>query len=124
MIDKTKLAIWFLAIGIVVIIEYYIFGKNHLPEWWIFANPLNPGYNVHKARAITFIFFGLATWLIPTKAPLFNRLGRFFVIIAIGNLIDEFILDPTSKEPIEFIIGGIAALTILPYRRLLNKLNG
>lgn len=112
MIDKSRLAIWMLSIGILVIIEYYIFGKDHIP-----------GYNVHKARAITFIFFGLATWLIPTKAPLFNKLGRFFVIISIGNFIDEFFLDPYSKEPIEFIIGGIAALTILPYRKLLNKLN-
>jgi uncharacterized phage infection (PIP) family protein YhgE len=111
MIDKARTAIWVLAIGIFVIIEYYIFGKDHIP-----------GYNVHKARAITFIFFGLATWLIPTKAPMFNRLGRFFVIIAIGNFIDEFFLDPYSKEPIEFIIGGLAALTLLPCRRLLNRL--
>lgn len=113
MIDKAKLATWMLATGIVVIIEYYIFGKDHIP-----------GYNVHKARAITFIFFGLATWLIPTKAPLFNRFGRFFVIIAIGNFIDEFFMDPYSKDPIEFIIGGVAAFTILPCRKLLNKLKG
>jgi hypothetical protein len=104
MIDKARLAIWMLAIGIFVIIEYYIFGKDHIP-----------GYNVHKARAITFIFFGLATWLIPTKAPLFNRLGRFFVIISIGHFIDEFF--------IEFIIGGLALLTVFPVKKWLKRLD-
>jgi len=112
MIDRSRTATWMLAIGILVIIEYYIFGKDHIP-----------GYNVHKARAITFIFFGSATWLIPTKAPQFNRWGRFFVIIAIGNFIDEFFLDPYSKEPIEFIIGGLAALTLLPVKKFLNRIS-
>jgi hypothetical protein len=112
MIDK-KICIWFLVAGLAVITGGYLFGKI-----------LIPGYTVHKAHAITYFLFGLAMWRVPTKLIWFNRIARFLIIIAINNIIDEFWGDPYSTQPIEYVLGVFAVLSIFPTRMWYKKQAG
>lgn len=112
MIDK-RICIWFLAIGLIVITSGYLVGKM-----------LVPGYSVHKAHAITYFFLGLAMWRVPTKLVWFNRIARFLIIAAINNIVDEFWGDPYSIQPVEYLLGLFAVLSIFPTRLWIKKFKG
>lgn len=111
MIDK-KVCIWFLAIGLIVITGGYLFGKAI------------PGYSVHKAHAITYLFLGLAMWRVPTKLVWFNRTARFLIIASINNIADEFLFDPYTIQPHEYVLGILAVLSIFPARIWAKKIRG
>lgn len=108
MIDK-RICIWLLAIGLIVLGGGFLFGRA-----------LIPGYTVHKVHAITYLLMGFAIWRVPTKLVWFNRLGRFLLIIAINNFVDEFWGDPYVTHPVEYLMGVAALLSIFPVRRWLR----
>lgn len=113
MIDK-RACLWLLAAALVVLTAGFLFGRPVI-------KPLFPGYTVHKVHAVAYLLFGLAIWQVPTKLVWFNRLGRFLLIIAINNFVDEFWGDPYTVHPIEYCMGAAALLSILPVRRWLRK---
>jgi hypothetical protein len=112
MIDR-RACIWLLAAALVVLTGGFLFGRP-------FIKPMFDSYTVHKVHAIAYVLIGLAIWRVPTKMPWFNRLGRFLVIIAINNFVDEFWGDPYTVHPIEYCMGAAALLSILPVRRWLK----
>lgn len=113
MIDK-RACIWLMAAALAVLVGGFLFGRP-------FIKPYFPGYSVHKVHAIAYLLFGMATWRVPTKLVWFNRLGRFLLIIAINNFIDEYWGDPYTVNPIEYCMGVAALLSILPVRIWIKK---
>jgi hypothetical protein len=103
--------IWLFVAGLAVIIEYYLLGKTFFPS-----------YNVHKARAITFVLFGLSIWVSPKTASghikWFNKLGLFLLAISVNNFYDETWGDPFTISPVELKIGIASLLLLMPFELL------
>jgi len=103
--------IWLLVLGLLVIIEYYLLGKTFFPS-----------YNVHKARAITFLLFGLSIWQAPVaahgKVNWYSKLGLFLFAISVNNLYDECWGNPFVISPTEIKVGIASLLLLTPFEWL------
>lgn len=100
--------IWLFITGLIVIIEYYLLGRMFFPA-----------YNVHKARAITFVLFGFSIWRAPVvvtgRVKWFNKLGLFLIAISVNNLYDECWGDPFTLSPAEIKIGIASLFLLIPF---------